>query len=224
VKLLQGGGNVALVAAAWFLWRSVQSLTRIEVFMATLFEVLLRSEGLKIRETDREKLRVMQQQMRDNPNGGKQRGFVTMRFLRLLVTGVILTFAGYSGYASAQPIPGCPTNPNAATSALLCWTPPTENADGTPIPATGQNALKEFRAQRSLNCTYTNFGTVLETLTFIVGINQALFTPLGNGIHCFRMRAVNNAGQQSVQSMTVTKTLPLVLPKTPKPGTGLTVN
>lgn len=114
IELLKGGGNAALIAAAWMLWRAVSSLTRIETFMSVLVEVLLRTDGIKLREGDAQMLRDMRADIRK-----RQGGFAMLKFLSVLAGALAIAFAAFT----------------ARADDTLTWKHPTQYTDGSALAA-----------------------------------------------------------------------------------------
>jgi hypothetical protein len=123
---------------------------------------------------------------------------------------------------------GCELIPTAAAQtvayneALISWENATETTDGSPIPATGSDALATTRIIRSLCNADGSAGANLQTLTVPVpgGPLSVLFGPLpDNTVQCFRARHVTAAGTFSDFSATVSKAIipPPAPPKKSKP-------
>lgn len=205
LKVLQSGGNVALIAAAWMLWRAVQSLTRIETFMSTLFEVLLRSDGTKINPDDMERLRVLRADMTRHRQGG----FVMVKWIAILAGALAL--ATFAVTASAQV---------ASDAARVSWTNATQDVNGGALalcPDTGTKpagCLIGTRVQRgnAANCAAT-FGAVAETINVPHAVTSVLFENLAPGTWCFRVRhTANNPAPDDVSAWTATVTKIIVRP------------
>lgn len=182
-KIIETGGNVVLAWAAWLLWRATQSLARIETFMSVLFEVLLRSDAGKIRQTDLDLLRRMQSDMR---NTHKQGGFISRRMLGTLIAiAAAGAFVAFLAFAQAT----------ATDAARISWTNATVDEAGNPLQNCNvtpcqPGQLIGTRIQRSLNCTATNFGTAAETLNVPHAVTSVLFENLPAGTWCYRARHV----------------------------------
>lgn len=108
-----------------------------------------------------------------------------------------------------------------AGSALLSWTHPTQNTDGSTIPVTGPDALASTRAQW-FQCSSATATWPATPQQATVNYPASTYTvqDIGAGLWCFRVLSVNNGGVASDPSAVGTKT---ILPATPNPPTGLTV-
>lgn len=99
-----------------------------------------------------------------------------------------------------------------AGEANLTWVAPTQNTDGSAIPATGPGSLAGFKIYYKLSTATTE--------TVVTVANPALrtytITPLGNGTWNFQMTAYNTSGAESDRSGTASKTIvETPLPPTP---------
>ena len=139
------------------------------------------------------------------------RRFVGLVKVALLVA-LVLALAGIAIDAHAQT--ACPTGAVPADSARVCWRNPTENTDGSAIPATGPAALVESQVRRSGCNSSGGFGTAIETVTVPASIGVVLFERLPPGENCFQVRT-RNADTWSAWSQLVKKTT--TAPAPPKP-------
>lgn len=187
VKVIEGGGNAALVVAAIFLYRAVKALTRIETFMSALFEVLLRSEGVKMRADDIERLKHMRREMSGKADGG----FVMLRLLFSLALVGALAFA-----APALSQTPCPSGPVASNHLLACWTNATEYTDGKPLPT-------DPAAPDAINSTQLRHGkcsangapsSVSIKADVLATVGSVLFTDFELGWNCVSVRHKTNKG------------------------------
>jgi hypothetical protein len=108
-----------------------------------------------------------------------------------------------------------------AAEAELTWTPPTQNTDNSPIPATGPGALTQHSIlYGACNAGKTALLAAPPPVTVVVPMPAAtrIITGLGAGSWCFAARA-ETASAQSVFTPFVSKDIILQ----PKPPTGLVV-
>lgn len=112
------------------------------------------------------------------------------------------------------------SNTARADDAVLKWTNPTTNTDGTAIPATGPGSLTTANVERG-SCTATDtFGTRADLATVPAGPATHTFVDLPVGKHCFRLSVSNVEGKTSAFSAVVVKSVVNPAPKVP---TGVTV-
>ena len=116
---------------------------------------------------------------------------------RLLILGLLLL----AGLANAG-------------DALLSWTPPTTNTDGSAIPATGAGSLTGTRVEWG-SCSGTAFGTAAGTVTVPTPATSTTITGLGVATYCFRAFARNAYGSESLASAVVNKVFPAPVPNPP---------
>lgn len=138
--------------------------------------------------------------------------------MKLIITAILL--AAFAGVANAQTQPTCPPgSPIPSNAALVCWVNATTNDDGTPIPATGDLALKSTQFQRAqVAATATcSFNTIAQTLTVTSDVTRLYFENLPNFKHCFRGRHQNEAGTWSSYTAVLSKVTTTPAPVKPKP-------
>jgi hypothetical protein len=97
----------------------------------------------------------------------------------------------------------------AQCSAVLTWTPPTTNTDGSPL-----TNLASYRVSWG-----AQQGTYPSSMTVTAPANGATVSGLALGTHYFAVQAVNSAGTLSAYSNVASKTCVA----TPSPPTNLTV-
>jgi hypothetical protein len=101
-----------------------------------------------------------------------------------------------------------------AGDALLSWTPPATNTDGSAIPATGAGSLTGTRVEWG-SCSGTAFGTAAGTVTVPAPSTSTTITGLGVATYCFRAFARNTYGSESLASAVVSKIFPAPVPNPP---------
>lgn len=104
-----------------------------------------------------------------------------------------------------------------AADATVSWTAPVQNVDNTPIPATGDLALKQYIIQYgTCNAGGTAItGTPTSTTVAAPATSATLSGFSYNTTVCFGVKAENNAGAQSALSTVVSKTWTAPAPKPP---------
>jgi hypothetical protein len=105
-----------------------------------------------------------------------------------------------------------------AADATITWTNPTQNTDGTAIPATGAGALTGTRVDYKL-CSAT---TAPQAVTVPAPAASTVVTGLAPGTWCFTAFSTNNQSQTSVASNTAQKTI-AAPPPVPNPPTIVTI-
>jgi hypothetical protein len=101
----------------------------------------------------------------------------------------------------------------AAGTPLFTWTLPTKNVDGSTIPATGTNALKEVRL-------YCDGATTPTKATAVPGLSwQTAAGDFLAGSHSCVATAVTNGGAESAK----TNPLAFTVPTIPGAPSGLSV-
>jgi hypothetical protein len=95
-----------------------------------------------------------------------------------------------------------------AGTAIVSWTPPTTNTDGSAIPATGPGSLSSIRVEWG-TCSGTLFGTKIGEVSTSPSFTSVEVTGLAAGLHCFRAFAKNTYGQESAASNVASKDVPL---------------
>jgi hypothetical protein len=131
---------------------------------------------------------------------------------------ILLVGCMYASAASAQTVP-------ASDEALVSWENATELTDGTPIPATGDNALATTRIQVGTCGSGTvqvpgaleTFGTIISTQNIEAIYTMTTFAGLeAGGTYCFRAKHFTVAGIGSDWSLIVNKVFAKAQPKKPK--------
>lgn len=147
-----------------------------------------------------------------------------MNSLRNYALPFLLLIFGTVAWSTSHAQVACPpTSAIPTNNVLVCWTNATENVPvppetiGTPIPATGPDALKTTTVQRaqvaaSATCA---FGTIAQTLNVTPDVTRVYFENLPDFKHCFRVKHVNNADASSAWSGTVSKTTTTPQPPAP---------
>lgn len=104
-----------------------------------------------------------------------------------------------------------------AADATLTWSPPTQNVDNTPIPSTGQLALKQYIVlYGACNAAGDGIAGTPTQATVPAPASSATLTGFSyNTTVCFGVKAENNAGAQSALSAVVSKTWTAPAPKPP---------
>lgn len=103
-----------------------------------------------------------------------------------------------------------------AGEAALSWELPTQNTDGTAIPATGPDALNHVRAEW-FACTSSTQAWPTTPVSAQIAYPGTSYTVtnLPAGLWCFRVFAVNNAGAESSPSGVGTKQIAPSVPNPP---------
>lgn len=109
--------------------------------------------------------------------------------------------------------------PAFAADVTVTWTPPTQNTDGSAIPASGPGSLTSTRVEWG-SCVGTAFGTTAGERTVNAPAATTTITGLAPGTHCFRAYARNTYGVESLASGVASRTLAA---PTPNPPTAVTV-
>lgn len=100
-----------------------------------------------------------------------------------------------------------------AGEATLTWTNPTQNTDGSAIPASGPGSLTATRVEYG-SCAGLSFGTVAGEVVVNQPATSTVIQNLAVGTHCFRVFARNTYGIESGPSNVDSKTF---APPTPNP-------
>ena len=106
--------------------------------------------------------------------------------------------------------------------AVLTWTNPTTNTDGSSIPASGAGALTGTRVEWG-TCNGTAFGTVVGQQAFGVVTTATVPGFAAGTTHCFRVYDRNSYGNESAASNVATKTFPTPTPNPPTLNATITV-
>jgi hypothetical protein len=102
-----------------------------------------------------------------------------------------------------------------AASATITWQNPTQNVDGTPIPATGAGALTGTRVEWG-TCNVAAFGTRAGELVVPAPATTATIPGLAEGsTFCFRAFSQNTFGEQSATSNIISRIIPAPRPRPP---------
>jgi len=111
----------------------------------------------------------------------------------------------------------------SAKDVTVSLTAPTQNTDGSVIPATGSDALASFRVEYG-TCSTTSpatFGSKIGESTFASTSLSKTLTNFSAGTYCFRAYAKNAGGVESAPS---TVALATIAPSTPgAPGLSVSV-
>lgn len=107
-----------------------------------------------------------------------------------------------------------------AADLKASWTPPTQNVDGSAIPATGAGALTGYRLEYG-SCTAAGAFDVAAGSIAVTSptVTTATVPNVGPGTHCLRVYAKNTYGVESFASSTVSKTIDPPKPRAPVLGT-----
>jgi len=92
---------------------------------------------------------------------------------------------------------------------------PTQNTDGTAIPASGTGAIASHRIEYG-SCTGTSFGTKAGEVTLTMPTVSGTSPNVAAGTYCVRAYAKTNQGSESVASNVAQA---IVAPSTPNPPT-----
>lgn len=99
---------------------------------------------------------------------------------------------------------------------------PTQNTDGTTIPASGAGSLVSFRVEYG-SCTGASpvlFGTKIGQIIVTMPASSGVVSGLNAATqYCFRAAWTNTVGSESVMSTVVGATTPAAAPVVPNPGT-----
>lgn len=105
-----------------------------------------------------------------------------------------------------------------AAEAQLTWVQPTQNVDGSSIPASGEGRLIGNRAEWG-TCNGTAFGIKAGEQAFATPTTAYTVTGLTPGTWCFRVYASSTYGESGPSNVAQK----VITPPLPKPPTGLTV-
>ncbi len=102
----------------------------------------------------------------------------------------------------------------SAATVTVTWTPPTQNTDGSTIPATGEGSLKTYRIE---------YGTCSAPGVFAVKAGEVtrpapatgIVLNLNPGTTCVRAFVANTYDQESDASNVATSVVPFPRPKAP---------
>lgn len=105
-----------------------------------------------------------------------------------------------------------------AADVTVTWTPPTQNTDGSAIPATGAGSIDQTRVEYG-TCsgpTSSVFGTKAGEVAVPAPATSVKITGFAPATRsCFRAYARNTYGVESVASLTVAKDIPAPTPNPP---------
>lgn len=103
-----------------------------------------------------------------------------------------------------------------AATATITWNLPTQNEDGSTIPATGNGALAQTKIEYG-SCTATGGFGVVENAIVVPypGTSATIDGFLGGETVCFRATVKNNLGVESAYSNVTSKTFDAPKPKPP---------
>lgn len=120
------------------------------------------------------------------------------RYGRLLAMVAALCLLAMCLPADAQTV--------AVDAAKVTWVNATQMSDGSPIPATGDNALKETQIQRGSCNADGTFGVVQQQVNVLPTVLMVLFENLPPAKYCFRGLHVTNGLRNSNWSGVASKT------------------
>lgn len=122
---------------------------------------------------------------------------------------ILISLFAAPAFAQTQPGRG---------EAVLEWSHPTLNVDGTPINATGPGAIKGYRIEYGI-CPAVGI-----SLFVPYPLTEAVIGPFaGSTTACFQVRTQNNYGLESDPTGVVTKTFPEEVPPAPTAPLNLSV-
>lgn len=130
------------------------------------------------------------------------------RYGRLLAVATLLCLLMLCLPADAQTV--------AVDAAKVSWVNATQMSDGSPIPAAGDNALKETQVQRGACNADGTFGVVQQQVNVLPTVLFVLFENLPPAKYCFRARHVTNGLLNSNWSAVASKTTLAPPPPTQK--------
>jgi chitodextrinase len=111
-----------------------------------------------------------------------------------------------------------------ASTASVSWTHPTQNTDGTAIPASGTGALASSRVEFGSCGGGGTFGTAAGQVTVNAPATSTTITGLAPATtYCFRVFARNTFGNESEASNVASKTTPTPTPNPPVLSATITV-
>lgn len=105
-----------------------------------------------------------------------------------------------------------------AADLTVTWTPPTQNTDGSAIPASGAGSVASARVEWG-TCAGSSFGTAAGQQIVAAPAVTATVTGLAPATWCVRVFARNTYGAESAASNVASRTL---APPTPRPPTSVT--
>ena len=110
-----------------------------------------------------------------------------------------------------------------AADAVVSWTNPTQNTDGSAIPASGAGSLTGTRVEYG-TCNGTAFGSSAGSVTVNAPATTVTIPGFAAGAtNCFRAFARNTFGNESLASNVVAKTFPTPTPNPPVLSATITV-
>lgn len=101
-----------------------------------------------------------------------------------------------------------------AASVNVSWTNPTQNTDGTTIPATGAGSITGTLIEWG-TCSGTAFATKVGEQFVLAPATTYRVDGLAVGTHCFRALTRNTFGQQSAASNVATRVINAPIPNPP---------
>jgi len=131
----------------------------------------------------------------------------------ILTTLPLLLFVSGTAFAACPPQDQLPDN-----TVCIAWQAPTENVDGSPIPASGPGSIASYAAQfgnASRNYTETLFIADETARDFTTPVGSITITrpPAGGDVDVFiAMTATNTEGETSAFSNEVVRTLTFPVP------------
>lgn len=110
-----------------------------------------------------------------------------------------------------------------AADATVSWTNPTQNTNGSTIPATGPGSLTGTRVEYG-SCLGAAFGTKAGEVTVTAPATSVTITGLADGsTYCFRAFSRNTGGNESAASNVAAKIIPMPTPNPPVLSSTVTV-
>ena len=95
----------------------------------------------------------------------------------------------------------------------VSWTQPTQNTDGTAIPATGAGSIATNKVEWG-SCAGTAFGTAAGSHSLPAATSYVV-TGLAPAMHCFRVTALNTYGSESAVSNVAQRNVLAPVPNPP---------
>ncbi len=100
-----------------------------------------------------------------------------------------------------------------AADVRVSWTQPTQNTDGSAIPATGAGSIASNRVEWG-SCVGTAFGTAAGSQSIPAATSYTV-TGLAPAMHCFRVTAINTYGSESGVSNVAQRNVAAPVPNPP---------
>lgn len=110
-----------------------------------------------------------------------------------------------------------------AASVEITWQHPTQNVDGSSIPATGPGSLVSTRVEWG-TCSGSSFGTLQGSQTVTAPATSATISGLSAAAtYCFRAFSRNTFGEESTTSNVVARQIPAPVPRPPVLSSTVTI-